>query len=68
MPREKRDFTRISGIRNPSLIVIATEGEKTEQKYFNGVKLKCKEYSSKIHIEILDPRAGGLSAPKYVLH
>jgi len=68
MPREKRDFTRISGIRNPSLIVIATEGEKTEQQYFNGVKLKCKEYSSKIHVEILDPRPDGLSAPKYVLH
>lgn len=68
MPREKRDFTRISGVRNPSLIVIATEGKNTEQQYFNGVKDKCKECSSRIHIEILPPRENGLSAPKYVLH
>jgi len=33
MPREKRTFTRISGVRNPSLIVIASEGRKTELKW-----------------------------------
>ena len=67
MPREKRDYVRISGIRNPSLIVIATEGEKTEQQYFEGVQGKCKEVASKIKLKILDPREGGNSAPKHVL-
>lgn len=33
MPREKRTFTRISGVRNPSLIVIASEGRKTEPSW-----------------------------------
>lgn len=67
MPREKRDYVRISGIRDPSLIVIATEGEKTEQQYFAGVQSKCKEAASKIKLKILEPRDNGKSAPKYVL-
>ncbi len=31
MSRERRNFNRLSGIKDPSLIVIACEGEKTEQ-------------------------------------
>ncbi|MEN3753438.1 hypothetical protein ABC733_14605 [Mangrovibacter sp. SLW1] len=41
MPREKRDFNRISGVKDPSLIVIACEGEKQNNNisivYLNGV-------------------------------
>ncbi len=33
MPRERREFDRRSGVKDPSLIVIACEGEKTEQQY-----------------------------------
>lgn len=68
MARERRDFNRISGLRDPSLIVIATEGEKTEQQYFEGLKQKCGEYASKIQIEILPPRLSGNSSPKHVLN
>jgi len=67
MARERRDFNRITGIRDPSLIVIATEGEKTEQQYFEGLKQKCADNSSKIKLEILEPRIQGNSSPKYVL-
>ncbi len=66
MARERRDFNRISGIRDPSLIVIATEGEKTEQQYFAGLKQTCTN-SSKIQLEILPPRLAGNSSPKHVL-
>lgn len=67
MPRERRDFIRISGIRDPSLIVIATEGEKTEQQYFEGLQEKCETSPSRIHLKILEPRTTGHSSPKYVL-
>jgi hypothetical protein len=67
MARERRDFNRISGVRDPSLIVIATEGEKTEQQYFAGLKQKCINNSSRIKLEILPPRLAGKSSPKYVL-
>jgi hypothetical protein len=67
MARERRDFNRISGIKDPALVVIATEGEKTEQQYFEGVKTKCIENASKIKLEILPPRLKGNSAPKQVL-
>lgn len=67
MARERRDFNRISGILDPSLIVIATEGEKTEQQYFAALKNKCGEFASKIQIEILPPRLAGNSSPKQVL-
>jgi hypothetical protein len=56
MPRERRDFNRISGIRNPSLIVIASEGAATEQQYFKGLKEKCDHSSSNIHIKVLPAR------------
>jgi len=69
MARERRDFNRISGIRDPSLIVIATEGEKTERQYFEGLQNKCEEAASRIKFKILDPseRGAGKSAAKYVL-
>lgn len=71
MGRERRSFHRISGIKNPSLIVIATEGEKTEQQYFSAVGVKCEAISSRLKIEVIPPdeheRVPGDSAPKHVL-
>ncbi|WP_321275953.1 RloB family protein [Thiomicrorhabdus indica] len=66
MPRVKRDFNRISGVRDPSLIVIAFEGEVTELRYFEGVKDKLDEIESKLKIEPL-PARKNLSSPKHVL-
>jgi len=66
MPREKRTFTRISGVRNPSLIVIASEGRKTEPSYFKGVAQKCAE-RSRIKIEVLPERKNHTSAAKDIL-
>ncbi len=48
MVRERRDFNRLSGIRDPSLIVIATEGEQTEQQLFCRTKGKCVNNSSRV--------------------
>ena len=67
MPRERRNFTRITGIKDPSLIVIATEGQMTEQQYFAGLQSKCEASSSKIHIKVLEARNSEHSAPKFVL-
>lgn len=65
MPRERKDFKRTSGLRDARLFVIATEGEKTESKYFT--KLTSEYFpSSKVHVEII-PSKDGKSAPKYVL-
>ncbi|WP_419905431.1 RloB family protein [Kiloniella sp.] len=66
MGRDRRNFSRISGTRDPSLIVLATEGTETEPQYFEGVKEKCVERSSRIHIEILK-RDSQSSSPKHVL-
>lgn len=67
MPRVKRDFNRISGVRDPSLIVIACEGEVTELRYFEGVKDKLDEIQSKLKIEPLPARENNLSSPSHVL-
>ena len=66
MPRERRDFTRIASIKDPSLIVIATEG-LTEQQYFAGLQSKCETPSSRIRIEVLTTRKSEHSAPRFVL-
>jgi hypothetical protein len=67
MPREARNFTRISGTKDPSLIIIAMEGARTEQDYFAGVNDKCEENQSRLKFKLLPPRVNTVSAPKYVL-
>lgn len=67
MARVRRDYNRISGVRDPSLIVIATEGEKTERQYFEGIKSKCQLSSSRIKIRVLENRSTGHSSPSHVL-
>ena len=77
MPRSRRDFDRISGVRDPSLIVIATEGELTEQSYFLSLKDKLdrldSEGSHRLKLEVLDAsvndetRQKGCSSPSAVL-
>ena len=48
MPGESRPFTRITGVRDPSLIVIACEGAATEPAYFRGVADRCHFLPSEI--------------------
>ncbi|PCK07798.1 MAG: hypothetical protein COA42_12505 [Alteromonadaceae bacterium] len=67
MPRERRKFNRISGTRDPSLIVIATEGHNTERQYFEGVKRHCGENSSRLKFKVLKNRPPEHSAPNHVL-
>jgi hypothetical protein len=66
MSRIRKDFKRRSGYRDARLFVIATEGEKTEIKYFKD--LNSKEYldNPKVHIEVL-PRVSSSSSPNHVI-
>jgi len=71
MGRERQGFNRISGIKDPSLIVIATEGRETEQQYFEAVRLKCVSIGSRLKVEVIPThehdRDPSHSSPKYVL-
>lgn len=59
--RKKRPLDRPTGVlRDARLIVIATEGEQTERRYFEIFR------NSKIQIRVI-PTVGGESAPEYVL-
>jgi hypothetical protein len=60
----KRDFKRRSGFRDAKLIVIATEGQKTETQYFEDFK----EYyqTKRLHVEVLR-RSSSASSPRHVL-
>jgi len=61
--RQKRPLNRKGGkLRDARLLVIATEGEKTEKQYFEYIWGK----NTRIHIKVLETE-GGLSAPKHVL-
>lgn len=63
MPLIKKPFKRTTGFRDARLIVIATEGEETEQIYFNGLKAEYRKPS--IQIEVLERTTGG-NSPKHV--
>lgn len=64
MGRLRKDFKRKSGFRDAKLIVVATEGENTEPKYFEALKTAYK--NPRIHLEII-PSKDGKSSPKHVL-
>jgi hypothetical protein len=54
MPRERRDFKRPSFVRNvQKLFVIATEGVKTEIKYFEQFKSEDYYNNQSVFIEVL---------------
>jgi len=64
--RERKDFKRKSGHRDANLFVIATEGEKSEECYFE--TLTSEEYyaNTSVHIEILSS-IDGRSSPRDVI-
>lgn len=56
-------------LRDTRLIVIATEGQKTEPSYFDGLKSIINNLKSrKIKIKILSAGTDNLSAPEHVLN
>ena len=55
-----------SHTRDASLIIIATEGNKTEQKYFEELASKKYFFNSRIHVRVLD-RLDTNSSPSQVL-
>lgn len=67
MPRERRDFNRISGVRDPSLIIIAAEGEKTEFKYFTFCRNEFHDSRVKLHFLERDIEKKSWSSPEHVL-
>jgi len=66
MGRERREFKRPAFFRDLNkLFVIATEGQKTEIKYFNGIKSSKEFPHTKVYIEILH-RKNSNSSPTSV--
>jgi len=64
MSKIRKPFIRRTGFRDAKLIVIASEGQKTEKMYFNDLK---DEYArSSLHVEVLE-RFVSASSPSHVL-
>lgn len=64
MPIIRKQFIRRTGLRDAKLIVIASEGQKTEPKYFTD--LKDVYTRSGLHVEVLK-RSESASSPSHVL-
>lgn len=68
---ERREFTpRVRARakhRDASLIVIATEGIKTEHAYFNGLIEMPNYHSPRLHVEVLERLCEGNSSPEEVI-
>lgn len=64
MARQRRDFKRKEGNRDANLYVIAAEGKKTENQYFEALKLAIR--NPRIQIEILE-REASASSPTQVI-
>ena len=64
MPIIRKQFIRRSGLRDAKLLVIASEGQKTEPKYFTD--LKDVYTRSGLHVEVLE-RSESASSPLHVL-
>lgn len=68
MPRQRKSFDRNTGIKEPSLIIIAAEGQEAEQRYFEGIADKLEEQRTQLQLKVLPKRAQGNSAPQQVLN
>lgn len=63
----RRSFTRRSGFRDSRLIVIASEGTRTEPAYFEALRDHLLANPSRVHVEVLRREPGSPSAPEYVI-
>lgn len=66
MSRIKKEFKRRSRFRDARLFVIATEGKKTEPKYFGDFSSRDYYYNPHVHVEVLE-RLTSSSSPEHVL-
>jgi hypothetical protein len=64
--REFKPLVRQTNLRDARLIVIATEGTKTEPKYFHDLAHSSKYRNSKVHVEVIK-RDESSSSPRAVL-
>ena len=58
--------SRISSIRSPKLIIIASEGTNTERIYFEDMASPEYYRNSRVHVEVLE-RDNTASSPTYIL-
>jgi hypothetical protein len=58
---------RISGIKDPKLIIIASEGDKTEPEYFDELASPENYRNPRVHVEVLRRDQSGNSSPKHVI-
>jgi len=65
--KSHRSMTRISGIRNASIICIACEGFDTEPTYFNALKARYVTFPSRVHLEVPERENSGYSSPNHVM-
>ncbi len=61
--RKRKDFVRLEGVKSARLVVIASEGRRTESIYFSAVRDKLR--APNVHVEILD-RNSNDSSPESV--
>lgn len=66
MGRERRPYTRTSEVRDAKLLVIATEGQKTEYDYFSGLSASLLSEPTRLHIKLLE-RNESNSSPRYII-
>lgn len=67
MGRERREFKRSSFNRDVNkLLIIATEGQKTEKEYFEGLISRKSHLYTKIYVEVLE-KLNSNSSPSSVI-
>lgn len=68
--RQFRSFTRDSEYRDAKYIVIATEGSKTEPRYFEDLALDQRYRNPRVHVEVItrDDENETSSAPNHVIN
>lgn len=64
--REFKPRKRRSGNKDASLVVVATEGEKTEPQYFTDLISRDYYENSRVHVHVIR-RGSHSSAPKHVI-
>lgn len=65
MPRKFKPRSRLSGVRDAKLIVIASEGVKTEKQYFEG--LASRYINSRVKVYVLEREDVMASSPERVI-
>lgn len=65
MPPIERNYSRITGVRDPSLLVVAAEGYATEYSYFKGIGEEIVD--SRVKLIALKREESGESCPVQVV-